>query len=323
MISSLKHRILAGAVTMLLAAHPQPICAKPRAATAKADAFVQLPHISITTVGSGSPVVLIPGLSSPRTVWDDTAAALAAGHQVVLAQVNGFAGEAPGANLAPGLLDGIVADLHEYLAQRKLSHVSVIGHSLGGLVAMMWAKAHPGDVGRAMIVDALPYVGEIFVPGATVAMLEPRARMMRDGMAATFGQPANAAIAEQTANGLALRPASRVKVKAWSMAADPRVAGEALYEDLTTDLRPDLAGIATPLTVVVPFNAGLPEAQAVALYTTAYAKAPHTVIVPIADSAHFVMLDQPATFQTAVHAFLAKREQAPSYLPQALFWHHR
>ena len=40
------------------------------------------------------------------------------------------------------------------------------------------------------------------------------------------------------------------------------------------------------------------------LYKGAYATAPHVVLVPIADSAHFVMLDQPAAFHTALSAFL-------------------
>ncbi|MEN2749153.1 hypothetical protein [Sphingomonas sp. T9W2] len=69
---------------------------------------VQITHISIRTIGRGAPVILIPGLSSPRAVWDDIAPELAKGHSVLLVQVNGFGGDDPRANLAPGLLDGIV-----------------------------------------------------------------------------------------------------------------------------------------------------------------------------------------------------------------------
>ena len=76
----------------------------------------RLPHISIQEIGKGSPVVLIPGLSSPRAVWDGVAPALARDHRVILVQVNGFGGDDPGANLKPGILDGIVADLHGWLA---------------------------------------------------------------------------------------------------------------------------------------------------------------------------------------------------------------
>ena len=249
------------------------------------------------------PVVLIPGLSTPRAVWDDVAPELARTHTVYLVQVDGFAGDAPGANLAPGLLDGVVADLESYLAREKAGAVPIVGHSMGGLVALMMARAHPDRVARLMIVDSLPYIGLLFSPAATVPLVEPQARAMRDAVAATYGKPADAAIAERTANGLALKPGSRAAVKAWAMAADPRVTAEALYEDMTTDLRPDLPRIVAPITLVYPAPPTGPGMGGM-LYKAAYATAPHVVLVPIADSAHFVMLDQAAAFHTALSAFL-------------------
>jgi pimeloyl-ACP methyl ester carboxylesterase len=262
----------------------------------------RLAHISIVAMGSGNPVVLIPGLSSPRAVWDGIAPKLAERHTVYLVQVNGFAGDDPGANLQPGLLDGVVADLHSYLSAHKAAPARVIGHSMGGLVALMLAKAHPGDTAAVMTVDALPYVGTIFVPGATVAQFEPQARGMRDQMAASFGKPnpGNAA----TARGMALSAAAQDKVAGWMGKADSRVSGEAMYEDLTTDLRPDMASIATPITLVMPYSEAMPKARAEPFYRGEYAKATNLTLVPVADSGHFVMLDQPQAFADAVEQFL-------------------
>jgi pimeloyl-ACP methyl ester carboxylesterase len=271
-------------------------------ATLATSAEQRLSHISIVAMGSGSPVVLIPGLSSPRAVWDGIAPRLAAEHTVYLVQVNGFGGDDPGANLQPGVLDGIVADLHDYLAAHKAEPARVIGHSMGGLVALMLAKAHPGDASAVMAVDALPYVGEIFVPGATVAQLEPQAKAMRDQRVAGFGKPnpANAA----TAKSMALTPAAQAKVAAWIAKADSRVSGQAMYDDLTTDLRPDMASIATPITLVFPYSDAMPKERAQPFYRAQYAKAPHVTLVPVADSGHFVMLDQPQAFAAAVDAFV-------------------
>jgi pimeloyl-ACP methyl ester carboxylesterase len=176
---------------------------------------------------------------------------------------------------------------------------------MGGLAGLLLARAHPGDMGKLMIVDSLPYAGTIFNPAATVAMVEPQAGQIRDQMLASYGKPADAAGADRTAAALALKPESRAKVSAWSQASDPRVTGLALYDDLTTDLRPDMASIATPITLVYPWSAQLPEATAKAFYTGEYAKAPHVTYVPVGDSAHFVMLDQPAAFAAALQVFLA------------------
>jgi pimeloyl-ACP methyl ester carboxylesterase len=298
-----KARLIAAIALPLLLLHGTPsFAATPPAAPS---ATVVMDHISITSIGSGSPVVLIPGLSSPRAVWDGVVPELAKTHRVILVQVNGFAGEAPGKNLAPGILDGLVAELDGYIVREKLGKPAIVGHSMGGLAAMMFAHAHPDHVSRVMVVDSLPFIGVMFGPTATVAMLAPQGKAMRDQMAANYGKPADTASAEGTANHLALKPESRAKVKAWVMAADPRVSGEALYEDMTTDLRPDLAKITTPITLVYPWNATGPSKEmADPLYHGAYAAVPHMSYVDVGDSAHFVMLDQPAAFQAALMAFV-------------------
>lgn len=301
MIPHLGLRLAATAFTLATVLSPQ----TGHAQAAVAPAATLLPHISITTMGSkGSPVVLIPGLSSPRATWAGIAPQIARDHRVILVEVNGFGGSAPGDNLKPGLLDGVVADLTAYLTAQKLTKVDMIGHSMGGLLALMMAKAHPDRVSKLMIVDALPYIGEIFVPGATVAMLTPQAAAIQAAMAAQYGKPQDAAANAGVAAGQALTPDARAKVAGWIAEADPRVTGQALYEDMTTDLRPDMAAIAAPITMVYPWSAMLPKARAETLYRAAYAKAPAVTFVDIGDSGHFVMLDQTAAFATAVAGFL-------------------
>lgn len=263
----------------------------------------RLPHISIVSEGSGSPVVLIPGLSSPRAVWDGVAPELARSHRVILVQINGFAGDDPGANLEPGILSGTVEELHTWLAANKLAPAKIVGHSMGGLLALQLANSHPEDASALMIVDALPYVGDIFLPNATIAQVEPRAKMIREQMVASYGK-SDPAAAERTASGMALTPAAQAKVAAWIEKADARVSGEAMYEDMTTDLRPDMASIATPITLVFPYSKAMPKERADPFYKGEYAKAPNVTFVPIADSAHFVMLDQPQAFAAALADFV-------------------
>jgi pimeloyl-ACP methyl ester carboxylesterase len=296
---------LAATASIPLILNPTPAPAATAHHAAAAATAIQLPHISVEVMGKGSPVILIPGLSSPRAVWDGVAPELAKTHRVYLVQVNGFGGDDPRDNIKPGVLAGIVEDIHALIAQEKLKHAAVVGHSMGGLAGLMLAKAHPEDVARLMVVDSLPYIGTLFAPNATVAAIEPQAAAIRDQMLASYGKPANAAAAEATANRLALKPESRAKVSAWVQASDARVTGLALYEDMTTDLRPDLASIATPVTLVYPWSAAVPKERADALYRGEYAKAPHVTFVDVGDAAHFVMLDQPEAFRAALAAFLA------------------
>ena len=293
-------RIAASAMTLGIAFLP--IATQAAASTP----IKQLPHISVVSIGKGTPVILIPGLSSPRTVWDGVVPGLAKNHRVYVVQVNGFAGDAPGANLSPGILDGIVEDLHALIAREKITGTAIVGHSMGGLVALKLAEKHRADPGRIMIVDALPFIGTLFSPAATVAMVEPQARAMRDAQVASYGKPVSDAAAQAIADRLALKPVARALVSSWAKAADPRVSGAAMYEDMTSDLRPVMKTIATPITLVYPWSAGGPtRPQADALYRAAYKDAPHVAFVDIGEAGHFVMLDQPVAFEDAVGAFLS------------------
>lgn len=279
---------------------PQPA----RAAVAPATS-IQMEHISVEVIGKGAPVILIPGLSTPRAVWDGVAPELAKSHTVYLVQVNGFGGDDPRANLQPGILDGIVADLHKLIAERKLKGAAVVGHSMGGLAGLMLAKAHPADLAKLMVVDALPFIGAAFVPGSTVETLRTQAEAFRNQMVGSYGKPQAANVSDAIAATQAAKPESRAKVSQWVRAADPRVSGQAVYEDMITDLRPSLAQIATPITLLFAWGPSLPKERADALYRGEYAGAPKVKFVDVGDSQHFIMLDQPAAFAAALNTFLA------------------
>ncbi|RYD67634.1 MAG: alpha/beta hydrolase [Sphingomonadales bacterium] len=275
---------------------------------AEVDAAIQMEHISVQVIGKGSPVILIPGLASPRAAWDGVAPELAKGHSVYLVQVNGFAGDDPRANLKPGLLNGVVADLTKLIAERKLKAPAVVGHSMGGLVGLMLAARHPESVGRLMVVDALPYFAVLMAPPGTevtVDMIKPQAARMRDSVTSGYGKAPSRAAAEANIATLTRKPEGRAKATDWAMAADPRVVGQALYEDLTTDMRTELTAIRAPVALVYPWNDQYPRHdQADAFYRAQYAGLANVEFVGIGDSAHFIMLDQPEAFRVALKAFL-------------------
>ena len=78
-----------------------------------------------------------------------------------------------------------------------------------------------------------------------------------------------------------------------------------MLEDLETDVRPQLAGIKTPTTLLYPYETTQgPVAGVTALYSNAYATMPNIRFVRIDDSRHFIMYDQPAAFDKAVQTFL-------------------
>lgn len=290
-------RLAAALLAQVAILHP--VAARCEAAPAEE----RLAHISVITLGTTGPaVILIPGLASPRAVWDGVAPELAKTHRVYLVQVNGFGGEDPGDNAKPGILDGVAADLNSFIAKHKIEKPAIIGHSMGGLLAMMMGARYPAATGSVMVVDALPFFSLIYSPTATVEAARPFAEQAR---AQTVATPQPTAPVTADPGGIwSIKAEGRIKVANWSAKAAPAVTGQALYEVMTTDLRPELAKItAKPFTVLYATGAG---PQAKVIWEGGYAGSP-AKLVPIADSWHFIMLDQPTAFADALKEFLAGR----------------
>ncbi len=303
---------LLSAAAAALALTATPALAKPAPPTSAA---TQPARFSVIVEGKGPDVILIPGLASPRNVWDGVRGDLARHYRIHLIQIRGFA-EPGGANLIGPVLDPFVAELAAYIAANHLDHPRVIGHSLGGLAALELTARHPGMTGPLMIVDSLPFIGLLFSPAATVAMVTPQAGTMRDALLQRAGaapqdlttplpdcSAATPASAPAIVPGMSSTPRGNCLVNAWGKQADQRVVAQAMYDDFTADVRPDLARIAVPITLLYPQGDG---ARADALYRGAYAGAAAMTYVPVKDSAHFIMLDQPAVFAAALSAFLAR-----------------
>ncbi|MGZ8406840.1 MAG: alpha/beta fold hydrolase, partial [Caulobacteraceae bacterium] len=88
--------------------------------------------------------------------------------------------------------------------------------------------------------------------------------------------------------------------------SDRGVSTRAMHELIATDLRPELANITAPTTVLYIWGPGYPVSaeQLDAYYAMTYANLKGVKLKRIPDAAHFIMLDQPARFQAEVKAFL-------------------
>ena len=260
-------------------------------------------RFSVTVTGSGPDVILIPGLASSAATWDGTVAKFKGQYRLHVLNLAGFAGEPAGANATGDILPAEVEAIDTYIKATHLKAPIVVGHSLGGLLGLMLAKAHPEDTGKLVIVDALPFVGVIFNPAATVDAVRPQALAIRAG---TEQMPADTFKAQQTMGvaRLVTSPENQKTVLEWSLTSDRHVLAQAFYEDLTTDLRSDIATIKTPTVVLYPVEPGATQATTEPVYRLSYTGMPNVSFAPVADSRHFEMLDQPEAFATALAAAL-------------------
>lgn len=249
--------------------------------------------------GSGPDVLLVPGLASSPEVWTSLAAELSAQHRVHLIDIAGFAGRAPVADAAP-LASSLAEALAAYIARLGLSQPAVVGHSLGGEVALMLAARHPASAGRLVVVDALPFYSLLFSPQATVETATPGARAFRDAwLAAT--EPQLEAMQQAGAERLTTSAQSRAAVARWGRDSDRLTVAQAAYELAITDLRPELVKIKAATTVIYAHHPSYgPAEQVDGVFAAAYQGLGHARLVRIDHSRHFVMLDQAERFNAAV-----------------------
>lgn len=247
-------------------------------------------RFSVEVTGSGGDVILIPGLASSRQVWRPIVAGLP-GYRYHLVQIGGFAGEPVRDNVAGPVVAGVAEQLALYIASRGLHRPAVIGHSMGGTIAMELALRHPDTVGRLMVVDMLPQ------PSAMMGSTPEEVRPLADNLLAIAQAPQGRALVGALA-GLFGPPADP------AFRSDSDVVARSLHELATTDLRPELNRIKVPMTVVYACAAPNIGAQVDRVFAAAYRGARHARLVRIDDTSHMIMADQPARLRAAMRSFL-------------------
>ena len=251
-------------------------------------------------------IILIPGLSSSPEVWDGLTDALKDRYRIHRIHVQGFAGAPAEANATGPVAAPVAEDLARYIAEQGLNKPVVIGHSMGGTMAMMLAARHPDSVGKLMVVDMIPFMGAMFgAPGATAESVTPTADQI---YAAQANSPREQYLAQATAavTGMINTEAARAGPLHDTETSDQQVSASAFRELIVTDLRPELSRITAPTEVLyVKFNDPRMTDQITdAIYAASFANLPGATLKRIDDSAHFIMLDQPERFLNEVNAFL-------------------
>jgi len=299
-------RAFAIASAVALGAGAVAFAARAEPAAAVAPAPFASSRLSVEVVGSGPDVILIPGFASSREVWRAEAERLKATHRVHLVQLAGFAGE-PWTHGEGPFVQPVIDELARYFAEAGLERPAVIGHSMGGMTGLLLAQQHPELVGRLMSVDSLPFFSALFGPQVTAETARPFADQAAAGILAT--EPAAYRAQQgQTAIGLARDPATRAAMVEWSMNSDRQAMAAAIREVMTTDLRPGLASMTTPVWAIYASDAdgGAPAAGADAVWGREYAPLPGVQLIRVDGSRHFIMADQPARFAELVDQFLAE-----------------
>jgi len=111
------------------------------------------PPLYAQIIGEGPPLLILHGLFGSSDNWQSLSRRFSDSHKAFALDLrnHGHSFHAPGMSY-PALAE----DVQSFITFHKLSQVALLGHSLGGKVAMQVAASYPNPISKLIIVDIAP-----------------------------------------------------------------------------------------------------------------------------------------------------------------------
>lgn len=269
------------------------------------------PGIKVKVVGKGQPIIMIPGLTCDGSVWDETIKAMGNQYEYHVMTLPGFAGNAPLKDVEAGFFKQVEAMVLDYITKNKIEKPIIMGHSLGGFMALNIAIKKPNLPSKLVIVDSLPYLTQVQMPQATSPeQAKQIAKQMTSMVLASANQPrANKVAYQKQMLKTMIIDEDKIKVAAdWGADSDTPTVAQSMYEMYTTDIREDLSKIKVPTLVLGAWVAykpyGSTRESTLNIYKSQYEKHPNVTVDMTDIGNHFIMWDDPEFFYGWLKKFL-------------------
>ncbi|MDO9301413.1 MAG: alpha/beta hydrolase [Anaerolineales bacterium] len=115
---------------------------------------IQINNITLAyeQLGNGKPLMLIHGFPLDHTTWNETASLLENNFDLILPDLRGF-GQTTTVE-TPYTMSDMADDLARLLDHLKIEKITLAGHSMGGYVALAFAKKYPQRVSGLGLVSS-------------------------------------------------------------------------------------------------------------------------------------------------------------------------
>lgn len=254
-------------------------------------------RIAVEERGTGDAVVLLHGFPYAKALWNESFAELATAHRAIRLDLRGCgASSTPG---GPYLMETLAGDVAAVLDALGVERATIVGHSLGGYVALAFARMYTERVARLALVCS-----RLAEDDAERARLreEQALRLERENtMECAVENYVAKAFAPQT---LAKRSEIVHRAEAIARANDPRGAA-ALLRGMA--LRAPAGDIAEELAMPVCVIAGAADASlSIEEERAVTAAFPNADLELCQASGHMPMLEEPERFASVLAALLTR-----------------
>ncbi len=201
----------------------------------------------VRKTGSGKQaIIFVPGFASSGDVWNGTLATYEKKYTCYTLTMAGFAG-AP-AQPKP-TFSGWETGIAAFIRQNKIDKPIIIGHSMGGVMAMALAADYPEFISKIVVVDGLPCLGALMNPSYKVKEHNDCGEM--GSKMASMANDEFYQMQKKTIPMLLADTSKQELVISWSVKSDRTTFGEMYCDFSNTDLREKIATIKCPSLVLL------------------------------------------------------------------------
>lgn len=259
---------------------------------------LRLHYLDYGTAGH-PPMLCLHGGAAHAHWFDFVAPGFTADHHVLALDQRGH-GESAWADPPDYTYRRYVLDLAEVVEKLDLREFVLIGHSMGGMVVLVYAATHPGRVAKLVVADSTLRMTEDRVATLReVGSREGRSYATREEFLANFRlRPAGSTASPAIIRHLAEHGGRQFADGRWRHKFDRNVYARRE----TIDTLPYWSRIRVPVLIV---KGELSLRITPEIFAEVRARCPQVELAEIPDSDHHVTLDNPAGFIRAVKGFVA------------------
>lgn len=262
-------------------------------------AFMQNYSFSITKLGKGKQtVIFIPGFACSGDVWKETVIALEKNYTCYVLTMAGFSGIPP--EKTPSF-ESWKIQVSKFIKNERIEKPIIVGHSMGGGLALAIAADFPNLLRKIVVVDALPCL---------MALTNPHFKSVPDydcssmiNQMTTMKEDAFTQMQKKSIANLTIDSSKLDEILNWSLTSDRNTLAKMFCDFSNTDLRERIKSIKIPSLILLESHFKNIEPAIMNQY-----KNLPTAQLEYADKGlHFVMFDDKEWFMNQVSKFIKEQ----------------
>jgi len=194
-------------------------------------------------------IIFLPGFASSGDVWNETKSNFEKDFTCYVFKMAGFAGVRPEENAT---FENWETEIVNYIKANKIEKPIIVGHSMGGGLALAIASDYPELISKIVIVDALPCLAALRDPSFKSQINNDCTSMVNQMTAMSEEE-----FYQMQKRNMAMLLADATKQEEainWSMKSDRKTFGEMYCDFSNTDLREKIGAIKCPSLILLEFG---------------------------------------------------------------------